>query len=74
MLSSSQLTWQSIFSTVKKMLFIAMLASLFCGKLCEGRLHIENLPGLIVTHVVSVSPEEGVQETPECGMSEWKEP
>ena len=34
----------------------------------------ENLPGLLVTHVVSVSPVEGVQETPEDGMSEWKEP
>ena len=51
-----------------------MLASLFCGKLCEGRIHIDNLPGLIVTHLVSVSSVEGVQETPECGMSEWKEP
>ena len=74
MLPSSKLTWQSIFSTLKKKLFIAMLASLFCSKLCEGRIHTENLPGLLVTHVVSVSPVEGVQETPEDGMSEWKEP
>lgn len=36
MLPSSKLTWPSIFSTLKKKLFIAMLASLFCSKLYEG--------------------------------------
>lgn len=53
----------NIFYIEKKVVYSYVSIFILPVSFVRARIHTENLPGLLVTHVVSVSPIEGVQET-----------